>query len=852
MREFMTKKNKLAVIAAADRAHGFTMDQTPENNHLYRGIICLLNGFLIFCASYGTIAGLLSAFAVSYNHSALFWVLLILCFMLAFLHFNKFFFNLFYPLIFVVFTYAIMQSRILANSGFQSFVSIMYEEYSSFFELTSSREATVGNTNSYLTITVAALFVGFVLALLINIAVSSHMSALSVILLTAPILQLGIYIGKYPNPIYFVPLVFSYIAIGILGSFTHYRIPQKKQERTEFQVRYKSNVRFASYRANGKALLQTTLVFAVVSLIFLLCFYPVSQQSVNADSAVNSVKNTSDSYVKRFVENGMSGFFNRYESTGGLSEGRLGGVSSVRPDYQTDLRIKFTPYSYETVYLRAFVGVDYTGSSWSDFHDARTNITAAYDDTGKRDAYIDFTTFLESERLADYMQSGGLYALKGKMEVINEDASSDYAYMPYFTSRESGVKMPIYNHVMSGMSPHGKRNTYIYYPAVSEISSVTFPSIDNYALSLPADSDELFYLSSYRDYCYETYTYVPENLIAPIEAVIEKTGYGDDTQESTRLVEQYFLKEYTYSMSPGATPYNRDFIEFFLTQQDSGYCAHFASAATMILRYMGIPARYVEGYIIPASSIAQAERADEPYSDYMTGTSPIGETGVLEVEVTDASAHAWVEVFSDGFGWVPFDPTPPSDDAANDTAGFWDAFSNLFSVTNPQGTAGQLDAGNNNADPFRNFLSSTNHLSLPLLLLFLLLVLFYPLARLLQHLIRYYRQRRAFGRGDYAAVAAYYYRQFFFCLLRLNILSPGPPGEKKHYLSEAEKNQFFTTFAPQGLYEYLGGYELTMPYVSLLEKALYARDGITREEILGFIQMTRDLTKNVQKNKKAK
>ncbi|MBR1693118.1 MAG: transglutaminase domain-containing protein [Lachnospiraceae bacterium] len=842
----MTKKNRLAALAASDRANGFSIDLTPDGNRLYRGIICLLNGFLIFCASFGTVGGLLNAFEVAYNEATLFFVLLLLCFMLAFLHYNKICFNLFYPLIFVAFTITIMQSRILANSGFQSFVSILYEEYSSYFDLSASREVTVGNANTYLTITVAAIFVGFVLALLINIAVSTYMSVLWTILLTAPILQFGIYIEKYPSPIYFIPLVFSYIAIGILGSFRHYRIPQKKEERTAYQLKLRTGVRSSSYRANGKALFQTTMVFAVLSLLFLLCFYPIAQGSVNASTAVNRVKKTSDEYIKIFVQNGMAGFFNRYESTGGLSEGRLGGVSSVRPDYQTDLKVTFAPYSYETVYLRAFVGVDYTGNSWSDFKDARTKIPTMYENSGKTEEYTNFTTFLEANRMKDYMEHGGLYALKGKMDVVNVDANNDYSYLPYYTMPESDSSLSIFNHVATGRSPFNRTQTYEYYPAVVQIGDLTYPETDAYADSLSLDSDELSYLAAYRDYCYDTYTYVPENLREPIQAVIDRIGYGSSTREKAELVTQYFMKEYTYSMSPGTTPYNEDFIAYFLTRQDQGYCAHFASAGTMILRYMGVPARYVEGYVISPTAIAQAERADASYSDYMTGQSPIGETGVVNVDITDGSAHAWVEIYSEGFGWVPVDPTPPSDNLDSENAGFWDAFTNLFSVTNPQGTSQQQELSDNANSTFEDFLASINHLSAPLLILLVLLVLFYPVVSLVRNIVLYIRQRLAFRRGDYAQVAAYYYRKLIFSLLKRNILRPQTSAGRHKALSYAEKKRFLATFAPQELGNFLTGTALTGDYVALLEKALYSKAGVIRDEILLFKEWTRKLLKDVR------
>lgn len=76
-----------------------------------------------------------------------------------------------------------------------------------------------------------------------------------------------------------------------------------------------------------------------------------------------------------------------------------------------------------------------------------------------------------------------------------------------------------------------------------------------------------------------------------------------------------------------------DFARWFLSSSDTGYCTHFATAATVLLRGAGIPARYVSGYALTA----QAEKA---------------------VNVTLADAHAWVEYYIPGIGWAVLDPTP--------------------------------------------------------------------------------------------------------------------------------------------------------------------------------------------------
>ena len=83
------------------------------------------------------------------------------------------------------------------------------------------------------------------------------------------------------------------------------------------------------------------------------------------DTPEDSAKATIDDTIKIVVQNGIQGLFNRYDSTNGLNRGRLGGVSSVSPDFKTDLAVSFVPFSRDTVYLPGFKGIQYNGSEWS-------------------------------------------------------------------------------------------------------------------------------------------------------------------------------------------------------------------------------------------------------------------------------------------------------------------------------------------------------------------------------------------------------------------------------------------------------------------------------------------------------
>jgi transglutaminase-like putative cysteine protease len=75
----------------------------------------------------------------------------------------------------------------------------------------------------------------------------------------------------------------------------------------------------------------------------------------------------------------------------------------------------------------------------------------------------------------------------------------------------------------------------------------------------------------------------------------------------------------------------------FLSQSRSGYCQQFAGAMALMLRYLGVPARVAVGF---SSGTYDRER------------------GIWTV--SDHDAHAWVEAWFNGYGWLPFDPTPAS------------------------------------------------------------------------------------------------------------------------------------------------------------------------------------------------
>ncbi len=135
---------------------------------------------------------------------------------------------------------------------------------------------------------------------------------------------------------------------------------------------------------------------------------------------------------------------------------------------------------------------------------------------------------------------------------------------------------------------------------------------------------------------YTNYTQLPDTVTPRVrELAQEITKDKNNNYDRAKAIEIYLSKNYPYTLVPGTPPRSKDFVDYFLFEGKKGYCTYYASAMTVLLRCLDIPARYVEGYILPP------EKNDGVY------------------KVTNQQAHAWVEVYFEGFGWIPFEPTSP-------------------------------------------------------------------------------------------------------------------------------------------------------------------------------------------------
>ena len=113
------------------------------------------------------------------------------------------------------------------------------------------------------------------------------------------------------------------------------------------------------------------------------------------------------------------------------------------------------------------------------------------------------------------------------------------------------------------------------------------------------------------------------------------------TAEKVAAVVEFVRGIHPYNADTPYPPEGVDFVTWFLSESKSGFCVHYATTAAVLLRMVGVPTRYVTGYLLATQ---------------VNGTP---------AEVSMSDAHAWFEFFDPNYGWIIDDPTPGNGIAAS-------------------------------------------------------------------------------------------------------------------------------------------------------------------------------------------
>ena len=351
-----------------------------------------------------------------------------------------------------------------------------------------------------------------------------------------------------------------------------------------------------------------------------------------------------------------------YGNTASMPQGRLNNAQSYKPTDKPMLKVVMSnPQSY---YLRGFVGDTYNGSNWQQPENKQLYKSA------------DLFYWLHKNNFYGYNQLSVLSkqlnknGSENRIIINNVGASTQYMYTPYelgSCSYDAVNKNKIADTapVISGFL--GQRS-YTYTAVDNQVKQYTnlLAGLYNNDIDDKAAVDGYINIEShYSDYVYENYLYIPQKTKITLEGMLGSYKSSEKhLQYST--AKQSILNVLSSSMEYSTEPdkgSSADFATAFLQETHQGYSVHFATAATLMLRYYGIPARYVEGYLITPNDV----------KDTLSNS---------EIVIDDTHSHAWAEYYLDGVGWIPFETTPPYIDVMESAEDISPSNSNDNSVSN--------------------------------------------------------------------------------------------------------------------------------------------------------------------------
>ncbi len=143
--------------------------------------------------------------------------------------------------------------------------------------------------------------------------------------------------------------------------------------------------------------------------------------------------------------------------------------------------------------------------------------------------------------------------------------------------------------------------------------------------------------AEYSGFLKDHYLQLPPSLPQRVrDLAIEVTEGADNPMDKALAVQDYLRSDaFEYTQDIERPPRNSDGVDHFLFDSKAGYSDYYASAMTVMMRALGVPARLAAGY---------AAGEDVEGTDFRA--------------VKDADSHGWAQVYFPGHGWIDFEPTP--------------------------------------------------------------------------------------------------------------------------------------------------------------------------------------------------
>lgn len=677
---------------------GVIVNGTPVYTNVKDRYKYLANALICFMCVYGSLSYYLTAMKVEFYAPLACVGIALISLACASVHKGQMKKMLGYFALLALFAVLMLMLHSYVNSGFSHILNELYNTVDIRYQLNVEKEYFEQYENEALCVTILLLSVGYAMCIVVDMLISESMNAAFVLLVEMVFMVIPLYFGLEPSVISTVMVVAAPVLILMGKNSSKYSddentVSYKSRENGFFRrmLKMKQKAKFEKkyhikgyYKCRimpgvlGRHLISSAVVVAVCAVIVV---------SVVPNSTTSGYNNRVEAALRDKVENfavyGLEGLFSYGTSNNGIMNGKFSDRDILRFDYRTDIRLEYVDTTGETMYVRGYTGSEYTGDGWE------------HKETGST---------ISGENEENYYYPGEFYSLTERaVRVRNLMAANGLA--------DSGIQQKRVELSYIGIAP--KFNCFDFYYNCSrfdvEVSSdeefewkESFDESEPFEVFqlnrevvqeeiLPAWPDKPDDLSKetyemikvlydevvkkydiYKEYVLDNYldqafinkktakAFIKEHNLKTYDC---NNLSAENVYEAVESVMKVFDENYKYTLVPGKTPDGKDYIDYFLMENKKGYCVHFASAAVIILREMGIPARYAEGYAVNpmmANYTSYDEEADikQGWIDRKSENYK----GNVNVDATDANGHAWTEVYIDKVGWVPVDLTVAADD----------------------------------------------------------------------------------------------------------------------------------------------------------------------------------------------
>ncbi len=446
-------------------------------------------------------------------------------------------------------------------------------------------------------------------------------------LVTFPFLECGLYFGIETYSIcVFLLAIFWLGTIAVSRHKTAPALTVRQGSSAALQQSFNATTeqRYSTHEPGAAAMLLAVLALSFVSM-------HASNRYARTEDLDRKRDNIRDFYQNLSIDD-VTGLLSRIPGSMGINvvtdEVDLLDKNDLHFDGRPVLNLKIGAAAVpDDYYLRGIVRAEYTGRGWA-------IPTGAY-----RAQFRLFRRLTAENRMpqtifhSDHVDE--LRSSAGKFPVVRCDVESlqkeQVNFLPYQSIFDIGTR---YRYdIETELDSTDQYSFYIMNNARIDWNRFT-------AYEAPSQNE---LVSEYEAFVTEQYLKIPENeQMEALRAAVMPDMPAENLPLIDRLdaIRDYIWERADYTMQPGLQPADRDFVEYFLSEGHKGYCAHYASAAVLLCRMCGIPARYCQGYVLTQNDFFRNKNE-----------------GDYDINIPDHQAHAWAEIYVKGYGWIPYEFT---------------------------------------------------------------------------------------------------------------------------------------------------------------------------------------------------